>query len=137
MQTSPFNVLYGRNLRMDFESHKKSKNEVVQNFTQRMKKVQEEVASTISKAQIKMKKYADHNWKEAPKFKIRDQVLLFTVNLSTMLPAKKLNDKWIGPYKVTKILPNENVIMLDLPKDLTIHNTVNITNVKSFVTLQA
>ena len=119
---------------MDFEPHRKSKNEAVQDFTQRMKKVQEEVAFAISKTQIEMKKYADCNWKEAPKFKIEDQVLLSTANLSTTSPAKKLDDKWIGPYKVTKVLSNGNAVTLDLPKDLTIHNIVNITNVKSFTT---
>ena len=92
-QTSPFNALYGRNPRMGFEPHRRSKNEAVQDFTQRMKKVQEEVASAISKAQIEMKKYADRNRKEAPKFKIGDQVLLSTANLSTTSPAKKLDDK--------------------------------------------
>ena len=136
-QTSPFNALYGRNPRMGFEPHRRSKNEAVQDFTQRMKKVQEEVASAISKAQTEMKKYADRNRKEAPKFKIGDQVLLSTANLSTTSPAKKLDDKWIGPYKITKVLPNGNAVTLDLPKDLTIHNTVNITNVKSFTTPQA
>ena len=46
---------------MRFKPHRKSKNEAVQDFTQRMKKVQEEVASAISKAQIEMKKYANCN----------------------------------------------------------------------------
>ena len=101
-----------------------------------MKKVQEEIASIISKTQIEIKKYTDRNLKEAPKFNIGDQVLLFTANLSITLSVKKLDDKWIGPYKVTKVLPNRNAIMLDLPKDLTIHNTVNIINIKSFITPQ-
>ena len=56
-----FNASYGRNPQIDFESYKKSKNEAVQDLTQRIKKVQEKVASIISKAQTEIKKYANHN----------------------------------------------------------------------------
>ena len=56
-----FNASYGRNTQIDIESYKKSKNEAVQDLTQRIKKVQEKVASIISKAQTEIKKYANHN----------------------------------------------------------------------------
>ena len=38
-------------------------------------------------------KYANWNKKESPKFKIGDQVLLSTANVSTTSSAKKLDNK--------------------------------------------
>ena len=58
-QMTPFNALYRRNPRMSFEPHRKTKNEGVEDFTQCMKKVQEEIKSALTKAQAEMKKYAD------------------------------------------------------------------------------
>ena len=98
-----------------------------------MKKVQEEIKSALTKAQTEIKKYADRNKKESPKFKISNQGLLSTTNLSITSLTKKLDNKWIGPYIITRILPNGNAVTLDLARDLTIHKTINITSIRSFV----
>ena len=60
-----------------------------------------------------------------------DQVMLSTHTMN----VSKLAPKWIGPYKVLEV--KRNALRVQLPKDLKIHGTVNITHVKPFMTPNA
>jgi len=45
--------------------------------------------------------------------------------------SKKLTEKWIGPYEVTRVTPN--TVELKLPKTLRIHPVVNVSQVKPYL----
>ena len=45
--------------------------------------------------------------------------------------SKKLTEKWIGPYEVTRVTPN--AVELKLPKTLWIHLVVNVSRVKPYL----
>ena len=45
--------------------------------------------------------------------------------------SKKLMEKWIGPYEVTRVTPN--AVELKLPKTLRIHPVVNVSRVKPYL----
>ena len=45
--------------------------------------------------------------------------------------SKKLTEKWIDPYEVTRVTPN--VVELKLPKTLRIHPVVNVSRVKPYL----
>ena len=45
--------------------------------------------------------------------------------------SKKLTEKWIGPYEVTRVTPN--AVELKLPKTLRIHPVVNVSRVKPYL----
>ena len=45
--------------------------------------------------------------------------------------SKKLTEKWISPYEVTRVTPN--AVELKLPKTLKIHPVVNVSHVKPYL----
>ena len=90
------------------------------------------VIAASEKAKITRKSQADKHRSIAPIYKIGDQVWLSTDNLCMLNRAlKKLTEKWIGPYKISSIMPN--VVELKLPKTLQIHPVVNISRVKPYL----
>ena len=90
------------------------------------------VVEASEKAKLSMKVQADKHWNPAPDYKIGQQVWLSMDNLCMLNRAsKKLTEKWIGPYEVTRVTPN--VVELKLPKTLRIHPVVNVSHVKPYL----
>ena len=59
------------------------------------------------------------NRRPAPNYQIGDRVWLSTKNIRTRRPCKKLEDKCIGPYRITRVAHNRSY-ELDLPRTLRI-----------------
>ena len=79
-----------------------------------------------------MKVQADKHRNPAPDYKVGQQVWLSMDNLRMLNCAcKKLTEKWIGPYEVTRVTPN--AVELKLPKTLRIHPVVNVSRVKPYL----
>ncbi|XP_075183465.1 LOW QUALITY PROTEIN: carotenoid-cleaving dioxygenase, mitochondrial-like [Anomaloglossus baeobatrachus] len=76
-------------------------------FTFPMKKLHS-TFKNLGSAQERYKKAADKFSKPAPAFKVGDLVWLSTRNLKLRIPSSKLGQKYVGPYKITKIaaVPN-------------------------------
>ena len=125
---SPFQVNYGRELRMGFDIRKKGKNEKAEEFVKEMKERYEEARAVLVKSQEEMKRQADRNRKEAEEYRVSDKVLISTKDFSAELMkrvTKKLTEKFIGPYMVRKIVL-ENAVELELPVSLRVHPVVNV-----------
>ena len=125
---SPFQVNYGRELRMGFDIRKKGKNEKAEEFVKEMKERYEEARAVLVKSQEEMKRQADRNRKEAEEYRVSDKVLISTKDFSAELMkrvTKKLTEKFIGPYVVRKIVL-ENAVELELPVSLRVHPVVNV-----------
>ena len=90
------------------------------------------VVEALEKTKLSMKVQADKHWNPAPDYKVGQQVRLSTDNLHMLNRAsKKLTEKWIDPYEVTRVTPN--VVKLKLPKTLRIHPVVNVSRVKPYL----
>ena len=78
--------------------------EAVQTMVDRMKTVLEEAQVNLTVAQSRAKSQVDH-LRRNEKFEVGDEVVLSTRHISTNqhLPSK-LRRRWIGPYRVTKVI---------------------------------
>jgi len=109
-KVSPFMVNYGRELRMGGDIRKKGKVEKVTEFVERMKKVYEEAGVVLKKAQEDMKRQADKGRKETKNWRKGDRVLLSTKDLVFKeRPARKLVDRYVGPYTIEKVVSTNAV----------------------------
>ena len=133
-KTSPFQVNYGRELRMGFDIRKKGKNEKAEEFVKEMKKRHEETRAVLVKSQEEMKRQADRNRKEVEEYRVDDKVLISTKDFSKELIKRatmKLMEKFIGPYVVRKIV-SENAVELELLASLRIHPVVNVRRIVKY-----
>ena len=133
-KTSPFQVNYGRELRMGFDIRKKGKNEKAEEFVKEMKKRHEETRAVLVKSQEEMKRQADRNRKEVEEYRVDDKVLISTKDFSKELIKRatmKLMEKFIGPYVIRKIV-SENAVELELLASLRIHPVVNVRRIVKY-----
>jgi hypothetical protein len=131
-QASPFMVNLGFNPRMGIEPVRRTKVEAASEFAERMKKIHEEAQAALVKAQEDMTRYADQRRAEAPKYAVGDKVWLSTENLKINRPSRKLSERQLGPYTITKII-NENVVKLRLPKKMRIRPEINVKRLRPYV----
>ena len=83
------------------------------------------VVEALEKAKLSMKVQADKHWNPTPDYKVGQQVRLSMDNLHMLNRAsKKLTEKWIGPYEVTRVTPN--AVELKLPKTLRIQDRKSV-----------
>ena len=105
IKVSPFMANYGKELRMGGDIRKKGKVESATEFIERMKKVHEEAGAALKKTQKEMKRYADQSRKETEDWKKGNRVLLSTKDLVfKKRPAKKLMERYIGPYVIEEVV---------------------------------
>ena len=98
-------------------------------FVERMKKVHEEAGAVLKKVQEEMKRQADQGRKETEDWKRRDRVMLSTRDLVFKeRPARKLMDRYIGPYVIEEVV-STNAVKLRLPTSMRIHPVVNVSQI--------
>ena len=56
----------------------------------------------------------------APSYQVKVQVRLYSWNIRTQRPSRKLDNKWIGPFKVLELI-GKCACSLELPETLQIH----------------
>ncbi|CAJ0936995.1 unnamed protein product [Ranitomeya imitator] len=83
-------------------------------------------------AQERYKRAADKFRKPAPTFKVGDSVWLSTKNLKLRIPSSKLGHKYIGPYKINKIV-SAAACRLQLPRTMRIHPVFHVSLLKAAV----
>jgi len=130
----PFQVNYGRELRMGFDIRKKGKNEKAEEFVREMKEKHEEARAALVKSQEEIKRQADRNRKKAKEYRVGDKVLISMKDFSAELmkrATKKLTEKFIGPYMVRKVV-SEHVVELELPASLRIYPVVNVRRIVKY-----
>jgi len=134
-KTSPFKANYGQDPRMGFEGRKKGKYEGAERFIKKMKEIQEEAKAVLGKAQADMKKYADKKRSNVEEYKVGDLVMLSTKDLKYQMVRRrteKLTERFIGPYKVKKIV-SSNAVELELPNTIKIHPVVNVSRICRYI----
>ena len=133
-QISLFEANYGLSPRMGFEGKRGKRFEAAEEFTERMRQVQEEVKAALGKAQEEMRKYADRKRREGVEYKVGDLVLLSTKELKWHMKGRrseKLMEQFVGPYKIKSII-SANVVELQLPPTVHIHPVVNVSKLQLY-----
>jgi len=131
----PFKANYGQDPRMGFEGRKKEKYKGAEKFIEKIKEIQEEAKAVLGRAQEEIKKYTDKKRGEANDYKVRDLVMLSTKDLKYQMvrrKMKKLIERFIGPYKIKKIV-SLNVVKLKLSSTIKIHLVVNVSKIHRYV----
>jgi len=101
---------------MGFKGKKKGKYERAKKFIEKMKEIQEEAKAALGKVQEDMRKYADRKRSDTDEYKVGDLVMLSTKDLKYQIVGRrteKLMERFVGPYKVKKIV-SSNTIELEL-----------------------
>lgn len=124
-QHTPFYINYGRHPRMGFEAAKETKKESVNDFTTRLKEIQEEARAALKHAAEDMARFYNRHRQPVPEIKVGDKVWLDARNLRTERPSKKLDHRRFGPYEVIKKI-SSHVYQLRLPKTMKIHPVFHV-----------
>jgi len=120
---------YRKELRMGVDIKRKEKMEKATEFTERIKKVQEEVEVALKRIQEEMKQQVDRRRRKIEVWKVGDKVMLSMKDLVFKEQLeKKLVDQYIGPYTIKNVI-STNAVKLQLPTLMRIHLIVNISQV--------
>ena len=68
---------------------------------------------------------------DAPSYTVGGHVWLSTDNLRLPRASRKLSERWLGPYSITKLV-GTNAVELCLPHSMHIHPVINISRVKPY-----
>ena len=115
---------------MGFEQ-KTTKAPAAEELMKQMEETLEQTKENIEKAKACMKRQADGHRSQALDYEIGDKVWLSTENLKLTCASKKLTERWLGPYDITKHI-RDNAIELQLLRSMKIHPVVNISWVKPY-----
>lgn len=87
----------------------------------------------LASAQRRQKAYADRSRRDV-QFSAGQEVWLDTehLHLPALGPAYKLQDLWVGPFKITKMI-HPLAAQLDLPSTMKIHPVVHVSRLKPFL----
>ena len=85
----------------------------------------------LVKAHTRIFTQTNRHRSDAPAYAVRDQVWLSTDNLRLPRASRKLSERWLGPYSITKLV-RTNAVELHLPHSMRIHPVVNISCVKPY-----
>jgi hypothetical protein len=112
------------------ETIKASKTPAAAQWTTDLVSTLEQAKVYLQQAKDRQKSYADAKRSEVT-FALHDQVLLCTTNLKPKFGTRKLYPRWLGPFKVTKVV-NDVAYQLDLPSSMKIHNVFHVSLLKPY-----
>ena len=79
-----------------------------------------------------MAHFYDVHWKTALAYQIGDKVWLSSQNITIICPTKKLDHKWLGPYKVNKGVSRNAYGLQLLPSFGQTHPVFSVTLLHSY-----
>jgi len=112
---SLFFLNYGRHPYKGTEPRMKVTNKSAMDFKAELEEMRREAMAALKKAAEDMKRYYDKGKQPAKQYKAGDRVYVEGKNITTTQPAKKLDDKRYGPFKVLEKV-GSSAYKLDLPK---------------------
>ena len=127
---SPFYLNYGRQLRSSFTIPTHNPVENADNFAKRMKELHKQTMVALGQAARQMKRYDDRRHTPEKTFKVGDRVYLDASDLRTLRPSRKLGDRRLGLFKITKVISPVNY-QLQLPRTWKLlTNTFHVSKLK-------
>lgn len=98
----------------------------VQAHANTLKEISDHLRLEIQRAQHRQQEHANSKKIPAPKIAEGDYVWLNAKHITTRRPARKLDHRRLGPFKVTKII-SPNAVQLELPTSMKIHNVFHVS----------
>lgn len=95
--------------------------EAADDFANEMARLTDILRTEMTLAQARQAEYANEHRTTAPKFREGDEVWLETRNLSMERPARKLSEKFIGPFRIVEAM-GPVTYRLELPPALRTHD---------------
>ncbi|KAI1007414.1 hypothetical protein K3495_g811 [Podosphaera aphanis] len=139
-QVSPFFANKGFHPRMSFgpprmthrisPKHLREQTTAGNNFASKMAEVLDVLCMNLTHAREKQEKASSTNRSVAPAYRVGDEVFFDSRNIATSRPIRKLDCKFIGPFKITK-LNNSHAYQLGLPFEYgKLHNVFHTSLLK-------
>lgn len=130
---TPFRLNYGREMRLPLDvamtTVSESRNPAAAVSLQDMYSDVQLAQQNIAKAQQRQAFYADQRRREADDFKVGDRVMLNTADFKG---RGKLMSKYVGPFRITSVLPDK-MVELEMPAHMQLkHPRFNVSKVKMF-----
>jgi hypothetical protein len=101
---SPFKANYGFNLSFGRIPSADQCLPAVEERLKKLGKVQEELKECLQRTQETMKRQFDKHVRTNPTWKIGNKVWLSSRNISTTRPCPKLDNQWLGPFSISKVV---------------------------------
>jgi hypothetical protein len=98
---TPFYLDHGRHPHTPLHVVPRTASPSADKFVIQLQEARVKANAALTQAAEDMKKFADRNCKEAPTYKIGDQVYLDAENLHLDRPSTKLSQQRLGPFTVT------------------------------------
>lgn len=127
---TPFYAVYGQHPRMGHEPPQGTRKlpakqqidiSTADAFANEMARLTEILRLEMTMAQAQHAEYANENRMPAPHYREGDEVWLETKNLSIERPARKLSEKFIGPFRIAEVM-GPVTYRLELPPAMRIHD---------------
>ena len=113
---SPFYLNYGRQPRSSFAIPKNIVVESAAIFAERMRMLHRQTVTALEQTAARMKHFYDRRHTPEQMFKVGDCVYLDATDLRKLRPSRKLSDRRLGPFKITKVVSPVNY-QLQLPQN--------------------
>ena len=136
-QMSPFFANFGFHHRTTWPVEKESKNPASRNYAHWMESVHELCVKRLEETREHMGKYYDRSRKEAPPYTVGDLVLLNGKNIRTRRPAKELDAKLFGLFKVVRLVgQGRQLVELESPQhwSLRVHHVFHTLLIEPYHT---
>jgi hypothetical protein len=130
--TSPFYAVYGYHPRLSVALPLTTKNQTLADKRiEHIHHIHEEMRFHIATAQEKHAFFHNRNVIPSPTYNIGDNVWLSSKNIKTQRPAKKLDHKRLGPFKITAKIGSRS-FKLALPHTMRIHPVFHVNLLEPF-----
>lgn len=134
---TPFFLNYGQHPNVPAVFHRSSEtspNQATEDFLQAIRDSIADAKTALARAQQRQRNYENKHRREVT-YQVGDQVLLSTANLTLRGsgPARKLQPKFEGPFKVTQVV-SPVAFRLELPHTMRIHPVFHVSLLKPFNT---
>ena len=96
-----------------------------ESFAADMERILDHLKAETSLAQNRYEEAANRRRQPAPKFSVGQEVWLDARNLKTLRPKKKLDWKFLGPYRITRVV-SPYAYRLELPASMKIHPVFHV-----------
>ncbi|CCE34844.1 uncharacterized protein CPUR_08783 [Claviceps purpurea 20.1] len=130
---SPFFANYGYHPNANNPSSGAPLNPGSRLYSHWMTDVHVEAKKHLERSRQRMKEWADKRRTEPPAYKVDDLVMLNARNIRTKRPAKKLDKKMLGPFRIDKII-SPTAVQLRLPTSWRIHKSFHVSLIEPFRT---
>jgi len=111
---SPFKANYGFNLSYGRVPSSEQCLPAVEERLEQLSEFQEELKKFLKRTQESTKYQFNKHVRNNPDWKVGDDVWLNSKNISTTRPCPKLDDQWLGPFPISKII-SSSAYELTLP----------------------